>query len=336
MAQLIEARDLRGKREARLIDAVPLSTPWTMFIDVCSACNYKCQYCPTGHPDLLKKHGRKPAIMRLDLFIKIVDEMKQFQTKLKMVNLYKDGEPLLNPHFSNMVRYLRAANVTEKIWVKTNGQLLEPKLNMELVSCGLDMIGVSVQAVNAQGFYDIAKARIDYEKYRDGVMDLYNRSRGTGTGVSVKIADVGLSEASRDKFLHDFGDRCDYIAIEGLHGWSTSEEFDYKLGTNNSFDGTPVIKKIVCPLVLYMLTVNSNGDISVCNDDQFHFHKLGNANNENIVDIWGGAKFREFRMMHLDGHRVENAACANCDYINALPDSVDDDREAIRERILNA
>jgi radical SAM protein with 4Fe4S-binding SPASM domain len=332
-AQFIQAKDLRGERREKLIDAAPLPAPWTVFIDTGDPCNYKCSFCPTGHPDLLKQYGRKPVFMSYELFCKVVDDMRGFGRMAKRVNLYKDGEPLLNKRFPDMVRYMRSAQVTETIWVKTNGQLLKPELNKELVSCGLDMIGVSVTGVNAQMFLDISKVKVDYEEYRAGVLDLYQQSRGTTTRISTKIADVGLSAEQKQKFIDDFSDRCDFIAIEGLHGWSTSEVFDFRLGTNQSFDGTPRAPKIACPLVLYMLAVSSNGDVSICNDDSFHLHRLGNVKDESLVDVWNGARLRDFRLMHLEGRKHENAACKNCDYMQALPDSIDNDRETFAERI---
>jgi radical SAM protein with 4Fe4S-binding SPASM domain len=333
MAQIIQAKDLRGERKERLIDAVPLPAPWTVFLDTGNPCNFRCSYCPTGDTDLLRKFGRKNVLMSWDLFTKIVDDLKAFPGKRRMINLYKDGEPLIHPRFCEMVRYLRAADVSEKLWVKTNGSLLKPELNKELVTCGLDMIGISVQHVHAQGFYDISKAKIDYDEYRANVLDLYRQSRGTSTQVSTKIADVGLSDADKQKFIDDFSDRCDFIAIEHLHGWSASDVKDWRLGTNASFDGTPRTYKVACPLVMYMLTINRNGDISICNDDQYHWHKIGNAENESLIDIWHGERLREFRLMHLEGRRHENDACRSCDYIQALPDGIDEHRETFAERI---
>src|SRR5258706_1958136 len=203
--------------------------------------------------------------MDWNLFTKVVDDLKQFPQKLKIVNCYTDGASLIHPRFTVMVRYLKDANVTERIWVKTNGHLLSPEYNERLVNCALDMIGISVQHVHAQGFYEVAGVKTDYEKYRANILDLYEQ-RGI-MGVSVKIADTGLNEEDKRKFYEDFSDRCDYITIEGLHGWSASDMRDWRLETDNSFDGGQRVNKIACPLPLYMLAVNSNGKISVCNDD---------------------------------------------------------------------
>jgi len=67
MARVIEAKDLRGKRTDRLIDVVPLSTPWTIFLEITNTCNFRCTYCPTGDTDLLRKVGRKNKLMDWDL-----------------------------------------------------------------------------------------------------------------------------------------------------------------------------------------------------------------------------------------------------------------------------
>jgi radical SAM protein with 4Fe4S-binding SPASM domain len=333
MAKLIQARDLRGARRESLLDAVPLPAPWTMFVEPINACNLRCKFCPTGHPALLKQMGRENTIMSLDLWRQVIDDIATFPRPLRMLNTYKDGESLLHPRFPDMIRYAKAAGVSEQIWLKTNGLNLSPALSRELVSCGLDMIGISVQHVTSEGYKAIAGKAIDYERYRLHVQDLYIKAKERGVKVSIKIADTGLTADERQKFLDDFTDRCDYITVEGLHGWSTSELYDWKLGTDNSFDGTPRTPKVACPLVLYMLTVSANGDVSICNDDAFHLHRLGNVNSGSLLDIWNGDKLKRFRLMHLQGRRGDNAACANCDYMQALPDNIDADRETFAERL---
>ena len=338
----IQAKDLRGVRDESLVDAVPLDTPWTMFIEPTNACNFRCVFCPTGHPKLIKQAGRKNTLMEFELFKKVIDDLRVFPRPLKMLNLYKDGESLLHPDFPGLVRYAKGAGVSEQIWVKTNGSHLNPKLNKQLVTCGLDMLGIS--AFTEKGFKEIAGVGTDYQEYRANVLDLYQKSLtikqcapdytvAPRTQISVKIADTNLTNEEKQTFMDDFSDRCDYIAIEGLHGWSASAEYDWKMGTNQSFDGTPRTEKIACPLVMYMLTVNSNGSVSICNDDWMQAHNIGDANTESIKDIWNGNKLRHFRMMHLKGLRGWNAACNGCDYMQVLPDNIDEHLDEMKGRL---
>ena len=72
-------------------------------------------------------------MMSFDLFRKIVDDLKAFETRLKLVSLYKDGEPLLHKQFPEMAAYVKASGVADRVWTKTNGAFLNPELNRRLV-----------------------------------------------------------------------------------------------------------------------------------------------------------------------------------------------------------
>lgn len=38
-----------------LQDVIPLETPYLIYLDPSSACNFKCQFCPTGHTSLVER-----------------------------------------------------------------------------------------------------------------------------------------------------------------------------------------------------------------------------------------------------------------------------------------
>jgi MoaA/NifB/PqqE/SkfB family radical SAM enzyme len=45
--------------------------------------------------------------MKMDLYKKIIDDMKKFEHPIKVLRLYKDGEPLINKHFPEMISYAK-------------------------------------------------------------------------------------------------------------------------------------------------------------------------------------------------------------------------------------
>jgi radical SAM protein with 4Fe4S-binding SPASM domain len=327
----IEAKELRGERKEKLRESVPLPFAWTLFLDVTNACNFKCIFCPTGNPDMLAGTKRTLGHMSMELFEKIVRDLKQ-APRLKMLNLYKDGEPLVHRQFTRMVQMLKDADVSERLWVKTNGVLIER--HPDLATCGLDMVGISVPGVNEQAIRKVAGVKVDYQRYVETVKRLYESSRTFE--ISVKIADTGLEQGEIDKFYHDFEDISDYISVEGLHGWSASDVKNLQIHDSGTFDGNKFEYKTTCPLPFYMMTVNWNGVVSVCNDDWGYWHQLGNVNNESLLEIWNGERYSEFRRMHLDGRRRDNKACGTCQYVNALPDNIDKYREEMRRRIYGA
>ncbi len=328
----IEARSLRCKERQRLQSIIPLSTPFAIYIDPANACNFHCTFCPTAYPDLLKKVGRPKGLMKMELFRKIVEDLKEFDKRLKIANLYKDGEPLLNRDFPEMVRYLKDADVVDRIWTKTNGALLKPELNEKLANCGLDMICISVEAVSSEGYKQVAGANIDYVTFKQNVRDLYERTKTTK--LYVKIADTGLSELEARQFFDDFQSTCSYISIEKLMGWSNSSVKDFRLGTrSDTYDGLPLTPKLVCPYPFYTLAVNFDGSVSLCCADWAHDTVVGNAATESLRQIWEGERLYEFRKMMLEGRRNSNRACGDCHYIQVAPDNIDAHRGELLERI---
>jgi radical SAM protein with 4Fe4S-binding SPASM domain len=322
----IQAKDLRSKR-TNLWEVVPIRSPWAMFIDVTNVCNFKCVFCPTGNPEMITE--RKVMHMRVDTFAKIISDLLDVP-KLKILNLYKDGEPLANPLFTDFVSLAKENNVADRIWTKTNGTLINR--HKDLTTCGLDMLGISVPHVTDEGIQKTIGRKLDYELYVHNIKKLFESKRTFE--MSIKIADNGLTDSEKDKFYNDFEHICEYVTIEGLHGWSASDVKNMQTYDSGTFDGNPFVQKVCCPLVFYMMTINADGTVSVCNDDWQYNHKLGNVNKDSIVDIWNGNKFKDFRIMHLTGNRSHNKSCATCQYISALPDNVDKHLDEMIKRMI--
>ena len=57
---------------------IPLATPFIVFADPASSCNFKCTFCPTGHRDMIAETGRYQGVMKFDVFQKIIDDLGEF------------------------------------------------------------------------------------------------------------------------------------------------------------------------------------------------------------------------------------------------------------------
>jgi len=326
----IQAIELREDKRIDLGKEAPIPAPLSLYIEPTSLCNLRCSFCPTGDTKL--RQMRPNGMMSDMTFSRILDDLYDWKIKLKRINWYKDGESLLNKIFPEQVARFKTAGVVQEQWLKTNGLLLEPELNEELVTCGLDFIGVSINGTDAQSYLRVTRTKLGYEKLVAGVADLYER-RG-GVKIYVKIADSGLTDEEKDKFLNDFCHISDNCSIEQLHGWSASDTKDWKLGTNpTTFEGYPLVEKIVCPLPFFMMAINWNGTVSPCNEDWAHNAILGDINKQSLKEIWEGETMRQFRIMHLEDRRHENKSCNGCDYLRTLPDNLDEHRDQVLERL---
>lgn len=328
----IQAKDLRVKNRTALQEVIPLKAPFLVYIDPTNRCNFRCEFCPTSDKKLLRQVGRPSSIMPLALFKKAIDDLREFETPLKLLSLYKDGEPLLHPDFPKMVRYARESNIAERIWTKTNGAALTPKLNRQLIEAGLDMICISVESTSSAGYKRIAKATIDYEKFLANIADLY-KNRGN-CQIYIKIADTGLDKSEIEKFYSDFEEISTHIAIEKLMGWSYSDIKDFTLGTNpDTYDGLPLIQKKICAYPFYVMAVNADGSVSTCGNDWSHGTVVGNINKSSLSEIWNGESLYELRKLHLQGNRNKIRACAECYYIKITPDNIDQYADLIENNL---
>ncbi len=320
----IQAKDLRCQDRQPLQELIPLPAPFVVYIEPTNLCNFRCEFCPTGDKALLDRVGRPRATLSMELFRKVVDDLKAFRRPLKLASLYKDGEPLLHKDFPEMALLLKQSGVAERIWTKTNGALLNPELNRRLVA-GLDMICISVEAVSGAGYRRIAHVDLDYQRFRDNVRDLFEH-RGA-CEIYVKIADSGLSPDEVKRFYADFQPMASCVAVEKLMGWSNSGLKDFTLGTRpDTYDGLPFTPKEVCAYPFYVMAINANGTVSVCGNDWSHQTLVGDVNRNTLMEIWNGEPLRAFQRMMLTLERKRNPACADCYYLKIAPDNLDPHR----------
>ena len=327
MGRKVKPQALRNKDRVNLWEVPKLDTPYLVYIDPSNLCNLKCEFCPTGYTEF--RNMRHNQLMDFDLFCSIVDQFKEFPNKIKHVTLCKDGEPLLNPRFVEMVQYLSDADIADKIILKTNGLLLNPPLNTKLTYSGLDQICISIKSVT--DYEPITGVNVNIQNLHSNIVNLWQRAKGK-VEVYISILDTGLTEQEKDKFYKLFQPYCDFIAIEDLHGWAQSGVKDFTLGQKAT--RTILSDKIACPLSLCSLAVNASGTVSVCGEDWAETTFIGDANIQSMQEIWDGLMLWFFRHMHLIGARHKlSAACDNCDYIRTLPDNIDKHLEELKGMI---
>jgi radical SAM protein with 4Fe4S-binding SPASM domain len=321
-----------------LAEKLPLDMPFSIQIDPSNLCNFKCRFCPTGHPSLIKQVGRsRGQMMTWELYEKLISEIGAFPAPLKILSLHKDGEPLVNPRIVDMVGLARRRQVADRVAILTNAALLSREMSIGLIEAGLDVIRISVEHVTREGYREVTGKFSDYEKIVRNVAALREEtdSRGSNLYIVAKLIDLGLTEEELAIFDRDFSASCHEIGRTTVQGWSMSEIYDFTLGTNPqvALDGKTVLKsrRIVCPYPFYTLAVNADGTVSPCSDDWSHKAAIGDANNETLQEIWNGRRMHDFRMMHLMSERYRNDACRNCHCVQGVAE--DSDLDADRERL---
>lgn len=321
---------LKGREPLK--DAIPLSTPWVIFVDPSDMCNFKCRFCPTGNLKLMKEVGRSLKNMDLDLYKKIVDDICEFDKPIKVLRLYKDGEPLMNPNFAKMVKYAKDKNCSDKIDTTTNASLLNPKRNLEIIEAGLDRINISVEGINAKQYLDFSGYKIDFDKFVDNITHFYDHRKDCE--MFIKINGDVISEDDKKRFYEIFGDITDAIFIE--HTMSCWYDFDMigvKQNTEFGIYDQPIKEVMICPYVFYSFSINSDASVSVCFLDWARRLIIGDVEVESVKDIWNGMILNSFQEFFLLKRRKMHPICGKCSQLShGLPVDLDDYADIIFDR----
>lgn len=316
-----------------LQDVIPLSTPFVVFVDPASACNFQCAFCPTGHRDMIDETGRFQGVMKTDLFKKVIDDIGQFDQPIKVLRMYKDGEPFLNRKLAEMIAYAKESGFVEYIDTTTNGSLITAERLGPVLEAGLDKINVSVDGMTNEQYKRFTGYDFDFARFVEQIKWL-DANKGN-CEVVIKIPGELITEAQRQEFYDTFGDYCDRIFIENFAPcWP---EFDLE-----AFTGVTITQGIyqqlisdtdTCPYIFYSISVNADGRVSSCFLDWGCKLVVGDVNQDSLKAIWHSDKMNELRLQHLEGRRRCLPVCSRCGQLShCLPDNIDAYREAILPR----
>ena len=303
---------------------IPLNTPFIVFIDPASACNFQCTFCPTGHRPMIKDTGRFQGAMKLDLFKKIIDDLEEFDKPIRVLRLYKDGEPFLNKNFHHMIKYAKDSSKVEYIDTTTNASLLTHQNIEQVINAGLDKVNISIDGMTEETYKTFTKFDVDFKKMVENIKYFYS-IKGDCEMV-IKIPGDIITEDQKKLFFDTFGDYCDRIFVENFAPcWP---EFDVEKHT-----GVKITKGIyqqeisdtnTCPYIFYSISVNADGLVSSCFLDWGRKLIVGDVRTEKLTKIWRSEKMNDLRILHLEGKRKEKSPCNSCGQLShCLPDNID-------------
>lgn len=304
---------------------IPLKTPYCIFIDPSSACNFKCGFC-------MNKHIKQPTVMSMPLFEKLIDDLEEFESPIKTIRLYGFGEPMLNKNFCNMVRYAKKSKKVLEVDTTTNGSYLTPEMIDDLIDSGIDRINISIEAMNSTGYQKFTNTQnVNFENIVAGVASLHKAKKTTI--IFAKICGDYLTQEEKISFKETFEPITDGCDIEHtMNCWrdTTVENVNKEVGIY----GQPLKEVIVCPYVFYSLFIHSDGIASACFLDWNKKLVIGDAKNESLKSLWEDKLFWYLRSTMLNKERKNHPICCDCSQLVAgMPVDLDEHVATIKERL---
>lgn len=330
------ASKLRPDNRANLEDVIPLSTPFLLYVDPSSACNFRCRFCPTGHKDVINGAGYRRGQLDLKIFEKLIFDLSEFDRPLKVMRMNKIGEPLLNKQLPEMIALAKRSGLVDYIDLATNASLFTETLLSKLVSAGLDRINISLEGMDADQYKRTALIDFDFERLVAMVRWLYAH-RGN-CEVTVKIPSSCIDVHQHQTFFDTFGEYCDRIFIEDLSPiWPNFDVEEHAGVTFNEEVGQyhqELKSKDICSYIFYSMVLNSDGTISACCPDWGQSLVIGDLATQTLQEIWKSEALFELRKQHLQRKRCENSICSACGHIKyAQVDDIDQYAETLLARL---
>jgi radical SAM protein with 4Fe4S-binding SPASM domain len=324
------------KNRTELQNVIPLDTPFVVYLDPSSACNFRCKFCPTGEREAIGKTTRWTGPMDFDVYKKAIDDLAEFISPIKSLKLYKDGEPLLNKHFAEMITYAKASGSVNCIETTTNASLLTPEKIDQIMLAGLNRVNISVYGMSDDDFTQFSRAKINFNEYLKNIRYLYE-NRGSCI-VHIKTT-IGISDRDTlEEFHQTFGPYCDSINVENISpfwpGYDFQEKYDLHVSKNSGTFGQTLEQKLVCPYVFYALAVNSDGQVDLCSCDWTHDYLIGDVRKQSLKEIWNSRKLYDEQILQLEGLRKKHPLCKDCHEISyESVDNIDKYREDLLHRM---
>ncbi len=321
------------ENRTKLEEVIPLATPFVVFLDPSDICNFRCKFCPTGDANLMKSVNRPAGIMDFNLYQKILRDLSEFENPIKVLRLYKDGEPLLHPRFAQMIRLAKESGCTLQVDTTTNASLLTPDISLKLIDAGLDRINISINGLSDQAYREFTRHHVRFDRLVENIRYFYEH-RGNCL-VLIKIVGDHLSDQENKYFYDIFGNIADRIFIEHIAPcWPTFNLTDVKANTSVGIYGQPIREVSVCPYIFYSLSINSDGAVSLCFLDWAKKMVVGDVKKESFKNIWQSDILYQYRRSHLLHKRKAHPICGVCGQLtHCLPDDIDPFTDTLLARL---
>lgn len=333
-ARYIPRIDLRDPLELK--EALPLRTPYVIHIDPCDTCNFHCKFCPSGNLELMKKtNGRGHGPIDFNTYCGIIDSLKEFPDPVRVIRLYKEGEPLLHPRFAELVSYAKASPKVQRVDTTTNASLLTKDRSLVIIEAGLNRINISVEGINAEQYREFSGHKMRYEEFVDNIAFFYDNKKQCE--MNIKINGDILTADQEEEFYSIFGNITDGISVERtIDYWPKYKEMKVDYDESVTLLGGTSREVQICPYVFYEMCINSDGSYSLCRFDWNHAMMMAPHVSAPATPkkIWDSIVLWQFQQQFLRKERLQMTVLS-CPKCGILKQGVPEDLDQFADEILD-
>jgi radical SAM protein with 4Fe4S-binding SPASM domain len=264
--------------------------PKRIEIELVSACNLRCIYCPRRFVGDL--HG----FMEADLFYRLLNEAAEHPETI--IVLHRRGESLLHPRFGQMLDAVRGRFRT--VQLATNATLLD-SARAEAILNAVSFLSFSIDTPER---YEQVRPPARYADVAANIDRFLEMNAERGHPVATQVSMVRTADASPqdiDRFVHLWSGRADRVRIYDAHS------MDGRFGSLEKGRG----RRMPCVMPFYEMLIYYDGAIGRCNHD-WDSEPIGDLRSQGIAEIWHSPIYDDLRQQHRQ-MTLQDRVCRTCD-----------------------
>ena len=270
-----------------------------IYIEISNKCNFHCSFC--------YQSGRSVQFMSADEFRYVVKEIKPYTD---YVYLHVLGEPLLHPHFREMLQIAEGENLNVNI--STNGSLLARHLDY-LLKNPVRQINISLHD---------AEENVTKEKWGEFILSMLEiaKSLSAKSYINFRLWNQ-TNEASNEfnqlciKLIQDIFHLpdCFHVISEKERNITLSPKIYLQLAPRFEWTDTIESEKKICYGLRDQIAILSDGNVVPCCIDADAHLLLGNIFSDKFSEILLSARAQRIRK-GFEQHRAVEDWCRKCGF----------------------
>ncbi len=288
--------------------------PFTLSTEPSGHCQLSCPECPTGAGTLTRPKG----LMTLEIFQQVLE---QSAPQLMYLNLFFQGEPLLNKKVAGMARLARQRKIYTTL--STNGLLLDTAMCEALVTAGVSRMIISLDGIT-QGTYEKYRRGGQVAEVKSGIQRLLATRKKMGSRHPLVVVQVLAFEHNQSELpaikqwcLRQGVDKLEVKSAQ-IYGLTVNETKPpqaaklsrYKQGSRGQLQfKRPMYNH--CWRQWSSAVIAWDATLAPCCYDKDLNYSPGNLKTQSLKTLWQGPTLTSFRRQILkDKSQIE--ICNNC------------------------
>ncbi|MCH1966148.1 radical SAM/SPASM domain-containing protein [Paraclostridium sordellii] len=285
--------------------------PYYLDVELTNFCNFNCCFCPTGTKAMQRIRGHMPD----NVADAIAENVKKYN--IPAVRFIRWGEPTLHPNYLSIIEKVKNAGAL--IHINTNGSLLDEAQIQKLLDMHLDSIKFSFQGAD-EGTYNEMREGGDYLRLLD-IVRKFHEMRGERDYPYIQISTTLTGETAEqiEGFKSDIGDYCDYYNVGytklnhlNVDTMNIDEEEKKKIRRLQEHETINHTFRPVCVEAFDKLSINWNGDVTLCCGDYDNFMLVGNILDMDLKQIFNSRAADIYRDAIAKMQYGKIKCCSNC------------------------